>query len=421
MSSSPTISNNPSIPVSSDNNSEYFYPLCPKCFRLPFYKILEKEPENIEIKCSCNFNQKFSISEFLILSEKNKNKIPKCEKYSQHAGEKGTFFCVQCQMIICNECSKKHREWAFDHILLYLGVGLNSNCTMHEEKQIEYFCQKCLMHMCKECAMNHKHPNLTYVSDILDQRNYRDINNLYKEAEEYVHNYLPEVKEKMIVSLKKQILRIEKAFENNLKKNESILKFLKILNDSFINYKPNYFIYQNILQNCHLKFKKINKDIILEDTSNNNVNKVINYLNLALVKVCENSQLNLSLVKDFIIHDDQITQICILPNENFVSCSADKTIKVFNLHRGRCELVIEPQSIFQNYYGHTNTISYVSVLSANEIISSSFDNTIKIWRIEEENYFCKSTLEGHTSAVLKVIPISKNRIASCSMDTTIKI
>ena len=62
--------------AANKNTPVFNYPLCPKCFRLPLYQISEKNPENVIIKCSCNFNQIFSIKDFLFMSDKNKHKIP---------------------------------------------------------------------------------------------------------------------------------------------------------------------------------------------------------------------------------------------------------------------------------------------------------------------------------------------------------
>lgn len=408
--------------MSKISSSIFTYPLCPKCFRLPYYQIYEKSPENLEINCSCNFNQVFSIKEFLILSEKIKNKIPKCEKFSEHSNINGACFCVQCQMIICAECSNSHKEWAFDHVLLNLDLNLTSGCKVHNNNKFEFFCSTCGTHLCKECAKLHQHQSLICLQEILDNKIYQQIDHKIEEAQDFAYNYLLDIKNKIIVNLKKEIVRVEKAFECNQKKNDYIIQFLKILSESYKTYSPNYFMYSNLLKNCHLKFEKIKNEINLENTSNENITNVVNYFNQSLIKVSENlSNFSLKLVKDLQYHDEQITQLCILENDNLISCSSDRKIKIFNLHKGYCELTIEPYSLIKNYYGHNNTISYVSLLSQKEIISSSFDNTIKIWLFNETNYFCKGTLIGHKLGVLKAIPINNSRIASCSMDATIKI
>lgn len=102
-------------------------------------------------------------------------------------------------------------------------------------------------------------------------------------------------------------------------------------------------------------------------------------------------------------------------SDKLVSCSADKTIRVWDLMTGTCLKVLE---------GHLSTITCVQTISEKKgqiekIISTSLDKTIKIWSLVSGE--CLETLYGHSDSILFVILLSYNKIASCSNDDTIKV
>ena len=59
-----------------------------------------------------------------------------------------------------------------------------------------------------------------------------------------------------------------------------------------------------------------------------------------------------------------------MDNLNIVSGSVDKTVKIWSLITGKCLYTLS---------GHTYAVRGVAVLPCNEIVSVSNDKTVKVW------------------------------------------
>jgi len=112
-------------------------------------------------------------------------------------------------------------------------------------------------------------------------------------------------------------------------------------------------------------------------------------------------------------HTDDVRSLAIIPsNENIVSGSGDKTIKVWN------------STTFQliaNLKGHNGGVECLAIVPSNEnIVSGSVDNKIIVWNSKTFKFI--TTLTGHTSWVtaLTIMPSNEN-IVSGSYDKTIKV
>ena len=79
-------------------------------------------------------------------------------------------------------------------------------------------------------------------------------------------------------------------------------------------------------------------------------------------------------------------------------------------------------NLHNNTKAHDDWINYISKLNESKIISCSADKTIKIWNISISNKLSSETIFSfHTDWVFQVIPLTNNRIASLSLDKTIKL
>ena len=58
--------------------------------------------------------------------------------------------------------------------------------------------------------------------------------------------------------------------------------------------------------------------------------------------------------------------------KQFVSCSYDKTLKLWN---------VDSSTAVMTYSGHTNTVWGVCALNAKQFVSSSGDKTLKLWNV----------------------------------------
>ena len=83
-----------------------------------------------------------------------------------------------------------------------------------------------------------------------------------------------------------------------------------------------------------------------------------------------NPSANYNCVRTFAGHTDSVRSLAVMENQNIVSGSEDKTIKIWSQSTGEC---------LHTLNGHTGVVNGVAVLPTNEIVSVSDDMTLKIW------------------------------------------
>ncbi|TGZ85204.1 WD40 repeat-like protein [Ascodesmis nigricans] len=97
-----------------------------------------------------------------------------------------------------------------------------------------------------------------------------------------------------------------------------------------------------------------------------------------------------------------------LYNDQIVSVSGDRSIKLWNLHSGLCS---------KTYIGHGKGIACIQY-DGRTIVSGSSDKTIRIFDAKTQAE--AATLQGHT-ALVRTVQASKNKIVSGSYDETVRI
>ncbi|KAK7576747.1 hypothetical protein V9T40_013033 [Parthenolecanium corni] len=120
-------------------------------------------------------------------------------------------------------------------------------------------------------------------------------------------------------------------------------------------------------------------------------------------------------------HSSDVRDIAITHNNYIVSCSRDKTAKLWKpneFNTGYTEV--------QTFVGHTNFVISVCVVPPNEIFTSglivtgSNDNTILVYQPESPNSILQLT--GHTDAVCRLVNgLALNTILSASWDKSVKV
>ena len=154
-------------------------------------------------------------------------------------------------------------------------------------------------------------------------------------------------------------------------------------------------------------------------------------------------------------HNDWILNIVVLKNGRFITCSEDKTMKLWDLTES-------PNKAIQIYKGHEEGVIGCIEFTNTKIVSCSRDKTLRIWNIESakelaciqshQPYYCMQQisdaqiavaggdsdirvydlsnedettesyiLEGHGLVIRDLEYINENTLASCSEDKTIKI
>ena len=83
-----------------------------------------------------------------------------------------------------------------------------------------------------------------------------------------------------------------------------------------------------------------------------------------------NPSADYNCVRTFSGHTGSIRSVAVMENQNIVSGSADKTIKIWSQRTGECLHTLK---------GHTGDVYGVAALPTNEIVSASNDTTLKIW------------------------------------------
>jgi len=112
-------------------------------------------------------------------------------------------------------------------------------------------------------------------------------------------------------------------------------------------------------------------------------------------------------------HSESVRAVAVTPDgERLISGSDDKTLKVWNLHRGELE---------QTFSGHSDWVIAVAVTPDGErVISGSGDTTLKVWNLHRGEL--EQTFSGHSSYVRAVaVTPDGERVISGSHDNTLKV
>jgi WD40 repeat protein len=101
----------------------------------------------------------------------------------------------------------------------------------------------------------------------------------------------------------------------------------------------------------------------------------------------------IALVNTISVHSDAVFSVAISPDgQNFISGSADKTVKLWNLHTG--ELLYE-------FLGHSQEVVATDISPDGEImVSGSRDKTINVWNLKTKKLL--HTLKEHTNKIVCV-------------------
>ena len=102
--------------------------------------------------------------------------------------------------------------------------------------------------------------------------------------------------------------------------------------------------------------------------------------------------------------------------EKFLTCSRDKTIRLWNILSTNCEMV---------YSEHKGNVNYIINLEENLIASCSSDKTIKVWNVAKKNSInsncCKLTIFDGNYPVFQIEKVKNNYIVSRNESPTMKI
>ena len=169
-------------------------------------------------------------------------------------------------------------------------------------------------------------------------------------------------------------------------------------------------IFESILtlikqNNIQLDVKQHNLKLIL----------IPNLINIANIELILNKQYKLSeikIVKIIDSHSKNINAIGIFPSGKFVLVSSDQKIIIYDINYTLLQQI-------QN--AHYLDITYIYIKDENNFITCSFDRSIKIWKKNENNFFfLEDKIEyAHSQGINKVTSHSNGNLISFSTDIKI--
>ena len=253
------------------------------------------------------------------------------------------------------------------------------------------------------------HPNVGFILNkkniIINNKDYylsfiKENNNLKKDLNSDLEK-LNEMTEKMVknnILLKKEIEdnkmiinKIENSISNLEKKifkekNEVKKYFLKKVKE--IKLKNNYISSMSILPSGKIISISNDKSIKIID------------LNFNTIQTIEKA------------HEDLITNSDIKDEDNFVTCSNDKSIKTWIKKENKYQI----NKIIKK--AHLNSIKKIIYYNNENLISCSLDKSIKIWKKNKDNYINILTL-NHLDLIYSILLIKdKNILISSGIDGT---
>ncbi len=90
-------------------------------------------------------------------------------------------------------------------------------------------------------------------------------------------------------------------------------------------------------------------------------------------------------------HSDCVLCLQKLTCTQFISGSGDRSIRIWDYEMGACLKTITN--------AHSSWINYLLVLPSGDVLSCSNDKTLKVWNLAANKAKCSQTLRGHTSGV----------------------
>jgi WD40 repeat protein len=105
------------------------------------------------------------------------------------------------------------------------------------------------------------------------------------------------------------------------------------------------------------------------------------------------------MLNEYSIHLDKINGVKLLEENQFISWSDDKTIKLFN----------SSGKILNQFTKHKNKVNNIELLDGNKVLSWSDDNTMMLWSLDDDSYI---ELDKKSAPIKLVCGIDKEKCIS---------
>lgn len=108
-------------------------------------------------------------------------------------------------------------------------------------------------------------------------------------------------------------------------------------------------------------------------------------------------------------HTGAIWSLALVNDTLLASGSTDQTIKLWDLHTGRCVRTLE---------GHTGTVRSLLLAANGSLVSGARDGTVRVW--DTESGECRFVLRGHAMTI-REMAVEENLVVSGSYDRTARL
>jgi WD40 repeat protein len=218
-------------------------------------------------------------------------------------------------------------------------------------------------------------------------------------------------------NIQQQCYSLSKVLERERAKSHSIN------NNLFIKYKDGITNLQSLSMNLDNKISEYNNKLLNQRSIlNSDINcfiDTINANNKDNIQGVENTKLygakeereKLKSIKTSTIigtHQGKVNGIILLPNGHIASASDDKTIKIWDIYKLACIMVLE------------GAVNCLAVISHEMFASGSSDRTIKIWNCNKQ-YELNRTLNCHIESIWSLLLLRNGYLASGCGYGSIKI
>ena len=343
------------------------YYSCSKCSSNIEIISIDHNESKITFKClNCDKEknhkiQTLPIGEYIKKMENYTYLSDKCSIcYKEQSSLKNFFchkFCVNCNVVVCNECKEKHINNNYNKHYLINNNEKRIKCLLHPDNINSEYCLKCKMHLCEECLNTREH--------------------LEHETKSLGH-ILPTIKEKESFKQNIESLKNRKKDLENEKTNK-ILEYNKKINEIRLKNKNEYESRLKLveseekkeLENNELKMKeKLNEAKLKYE---NEIKKINEYYTINEKKIKdEHKYIKEDLKKAF------NNEICRLSNKLFIDYDSKKIDKKI----GNLEDLISIHEIIQktqekytnNYYNNINLLNALSFFEKNKTRKKQKEN-----------------------------------------------
>ena len=186
---------------------------------------------------------------------------------------------------------------------------------------------------------------------------------------------------------------------------EKIINEIKYLKEENSDLKKN-----NIELNKRIKL--IEEEKINKDNKINEMEKRIEKLEKYHKPKIQLTSCNLKNTKSIQPHNDWINSISCFPSGNIITVSNDKSINIYDINLNILQRI-------EN--AHDKGIIYIEIKDENNFITCSKDKNIKLWiKNNKEFRINKIIKNAHENKINKIIYCSNGNLISCSSDKNIK-